>query len=79
MKVRDMPKHWCEVCRICVGLFGLMWVGIAALTIVTLFIGAWTALSWMSLILLTYSVSLFLIAYFEARSHWKRGQRWEIS
>lgn len=68
-----MHLYWCELCWACVTLFSVVWVGIAAVTVVILFAGAWTALAWAGGFLLLYSVCLFLIAYGEARSHWKRG------
>lgn len=70
-----MPLYWCELCWACATLLGLAWVGITALAIFLLFAGAWTALAWVGGASLVSGGVIFLIAYLEARSHWKLRQK----
>lgn len=72
-----MQKHMCGFCCAALTLCALPWLGVAILLIVNVFLGHWIALAWLTGITLAYGGFLFFIAYIEARSHWKRGERYE--
>jgi hypothetical protein len=69
-----MPRYWCELCWACVILCGLPWVGITLVAVIMLFSGAWVPLAWVGGTSVVYGGLLFMVAYFEARSHWKRKE-----
>lgn len=74
MKIREMHLHWCDLCWACVYLFSTLGVALIALTILATVTGGWTALLWGGGFTMFYGIVFFLVAYFEARSHWKRQQ-----
>lgn len=68
-----MPNYWCELCMACVFLCGIVWVGITIVALFLLFAGAWVPLLWVGGASVVYGGLIFMVAYLEARAHWKRG------
>lgn len=71
MRVRDMHLYMCEICWAALVLCGFGWAGITLIAVFMLFAGAWVPFAWVGGTSVVYGGVVFVIAYFEARSHWK--------
>lgn len=75
MRVRDMHVHMCAVCWACLILCCVPVVGMLVVTVLLLFAGAWVGVAWVGGTSVVFGGLIFMVAYLEARTHWKKTRK----
>lgn len=76
MRVRDMFQYMCPICVACLALSCFPLVMLVLITLALLVTGTWVPLMWVSGVTVLDGGLVFLVAYSEARSHWKKRERY---